>query len=84
VLMSRDLLVKGHIQVEQLRASPIAVVRVLMPVAQPEEHCSNPVTTKRMQRLDEPLSPVPAGGAQHADACAYYSTNMRLHVEFYL
>jgi len=40
--MSRDLLVKGRIQVEQLRASPVAVVRVLMPVAQPKEHCSNP------------------------------------------
>jgi len=52
-----------------------------MLVAQPEEHCSNPVTTKRMPRLDEPLSPVPAGGAQRADAemveaRAYYSTKM--------
>jgi len=47
--MSRDLLVKGRVeQVEQLRASAVAVVRVLMPVSQPEEHCSNPVVTKRM------------------------------------
>jgi len=66
--MSRNLLVKDRIQVEQLRASPSAVVRVLIPVAQPEEHCINPVATKRMPRLDEPLSPVPAGGAQSADA----------------
>jgi len=63
VLMSRDLLVKGRIQVEQLCASPVAVVQVLMLVAQPEEHCSNPVATKRMLRLDEPLSPVRAGSA---------------------
>jgi len=38
-------------------------VRVLMPVAQPEEQCSIQVVTKRMPRLDEPLSPVSAGGA---------------------
>jgi len=31
--MSLDFLVKGCIQVKQLRASPVAVVRVLMPVA---------------------------------------------------
>jgi len=58
---------KGRIQDEQLRASPVAVVRLLMPVAQLEEHCSNPDATKQMPRLDEPLSPVPAKGAQRAD-----------------
>jgi len=79
--MSRDLLVKGRMPVEHLRASPVAVVRVLMPVAQTEEHCSNPVATKRMPRLEEPLSPDPAGGAQRADsqmveAHVHYSTNI--------
>jgi len=44
--MSRNLLVKGRIQVKQLRPSPVALVQVLIPVAQPEEHCSNPVATK--------------------------------------
>jgi len=68
VLMSRDLFVKGRILVEQLSASPVAVVRVLMPVARSEEHCSNPVATKGMPRLDEPLSPVPVSGAQRANA----------------
>jgi len=68
--MSRDLLVKGlyKLSSSQLRASPVAVVRILKLVAQPEEHCSNRVATKRMPRLDEPLSPVPAGGAQCSDA----------------
>jgi len=63
------------------------VGRVLMLVAQPEEHYSNPVATKRMLRLDDSLSPAPAGGAQRAvtamvEARAYYLINMRLHVEF--
>jgi len=74
VLMSRDLLMKGYIQVEQLRALPIAVVPLLMPVTQPKEHCSNPVATKRMPRLDKPIFPVPACGAQRADAANGRST----------
>jgi len=74
VRSSADLLVKGRIQVKQLRTSPVAVVRVLMLIARPGEHCSNPVTTKQMPRLDEPLSPVPAIGAQRADAANGRST----------
>ena len=66
--MSRDLLVKGRTQVKQQRASSVAAVRVSTPAAQPGEHCSSPVATKRMLRLDEPLSPVPASGEQRAHA----------------
>jgi len=86
--MSRDLSVKGRrIEVKQLRASRVAVVRVLMPVAQPEEHCSNPVATKRMPRLDELLilsqpAALSAQTPQMVEARAFYSTNMRLYVEF--
>jgi len=84
VPMPRDLLLKDHIQVEQLRASPIAVVQVLIPGAQPEEHCSNPVTTKQMPRLVKPylLSQLVAHSAQTpqmVEARVYYSTNMRLN-----
>jgi len=83
VLMSRDLLVKGGIQVVQLRASAVTVVRWLMPVAQPEEHCSNPVATKRMPRQDEPLSHVPAGGAKRAYAANGRSTCVSLLFDQY-
>jgi len=48
------------------------------PVAQPEEHSSSPVVTKRLPRLDAQN----AQTLQMVKARAYCSTNMRFHVEF--
>ena len=80
MLVSRDLLVKDRLQVDQQRASPVAALRVFMPVAQPEEYCNNLVAAKRKPKLDEPLSPIPAGGAQRADAAIIHQSNTKNRV----